>query len=136
MPEPVAPTRSAHARLRPLDDLDVALDAGGFLGAWQARNRAATIPHCIERLESSGNLANLRRLDDPSREPYHGFWFADSDVYKVLEAIGWEIRRAGDEGWTPFLDETAALLRRAQEDDGYLNSWIQGVMPDRRWQEL
>ena len=27
-------------------------------------------------------------------------WFADSDVYKTLEAVGWELGRAGDAGWT------------------------------------
>src|SRR4051812_10430271 len=133
---PVTPTPGARARLRPLAYDAVALDGDGFLGRWQALNRAATIDHCVERLEASGNLENLRRLRDPDSGGYRGYWFADSDIYKVLEAIGWETGRAGDAGWSAFVDDTVALLREAQEDDGYLNSWIQGVKPDRRWLDL
>ena len=54
----------------------------------------------------------------------------------MLEAVGWETGRAGDGGWSAFVDDTVALLREAQDDDGYLNSWIQGVHPERRWQQL
>src|SRR3954454_4417054 len=110
---PVAP--AALARLRPLDHAAARLDPAGFLGRWQALNRAATIDHCIAQLEASGNLDNLRRLSDPRTGDYRGYWFADSDVYKVLEAIGWEIGRAGDAGWSAFVDESVALLRQAQE---------------------
>src|SRR4051812_5663581 len=133
---PVAPANTARLKLAPLDYRAAALDPDGVLGRWQALNRSATITHCIERLEAAGNLANFRRLRDPSSEPFHGYWFADSDVYKVLEAIGWETGRAGDAGWSGFVDEAVALLREAQEDDGYLNSWIQGEDPERRWAQL
>src|SRR5205085_1482014 len=97
-------------------------------------NRAATIDHCVERLEASGNLENLRRLRDPGRGDYHGYWFADSDIYKVLEAIGWETGRAGDAGWSAFVDDTVALLREAQEDDGYLA--LASSMVERRGHRL
>ena len=49
----------------------------------------------------------------------------DSDIYKVLEAIGWELGRSPDEGLSSFLAETTALLEKAQQPDGYLNSYIQ-----------
>ena len=133
---PVAPTRSAHARLRPLPFRAAGLDPRGFLGSWQELNRGATIGHCVERLEAAGNLENLRRLSDPGAGGFQGFWFADSDVYKVLEAVGWETGRAGDRGWRAFVDGAVALLRAGQDEDGYLNSWIQGVHPDRRWRDL
>jgi uncharacterized protein len=130
---PVALTDTATARLRPLA---AGLGSDGFLGRWQALNRGATIDHCIARLESSGNLDNLRRLSDPGSGEFRGYWFADSDIYKVLEAIGWEAGRAGDAGWAGFADRAVALVREAQDDDGYLNSWIQGVKPERRWLDL
>jgi DUF1680 family protein len=135
-PGPAAPTSLSHARLRPLDYRATALHRDGLLGVWQELNRGATIDHCIARLESSGNLENLRRVGDPGAGDYHGFWFADSDIYKVLEAVGWETGRAGDVGWSAFVDDTVALLRATQEEDGYLNSWIQGMHPDQRWQDL
>ena len=54
----------------------------------------------------------------------------------MLEAVGFETGRAGDGGWSGWVDETVALLREAQDEDGYLNSWIQGVHPEQRWQNL
>src|SRR4051812_45110100 len=115
-------------RLEPLGDGAVALAPEGLLGGWQALNRAATIDHCIEQLEAAGNLANLRRLRDPSLGEFRGLWFADSDIYKVLEAVGYEC------GWSEWVDGVVALLGEAQDEDGYLNSWIQGVHPEQRWQ--
>jgi DUF1680 family protein len=50
-------------------------------------------------------------------------WFADSDVYKTLEAVAWQLGRdQGDGRLHSFLDTTTALLGRAQQADGYLNS--------------
>jgi uncharacterized protein len=116
--------------VEPLGDRAATLGPGGLLGGWQALNRTATIDHCIEQLEAAGNLANLRRLRDPSIGEFRGLRFADSDLYKVLEAVGWE------GGWSEWVDGVVALLRDAQDDDGYLNSWIQGVHPEQRWQHL
>ena len=117
-------------RLQPLSARAATLDPGGLLGGWQALNRSATIDHCIERLEATGAIDNLRRLRDPSIGEFRGLRFADSDVYKVLEAVGWE------GGWSAWVDDVVAVLREAQDADGYLNSWIQGAHPDRRWQRL
>jgi DUF1680 family protein len=133
---PAAPTTSSAAVLRPLDFGAVQLDGRGWLGSWQALSRSATIDHCVAQLDASGNLDNFRRLVGSSTAEYRGYWFADSDVYKVLEAIGWEIGRAGDAGWETFVDSTVELLRSVQEPDGYLNSWIQGVHPERQWATL
>lgn len=117
-------------RLRPLDRRAVTLHRDGLLGGWQELNRTATIDHCIARLESTGALDNLRRLRDPAVGEFRGLRFSDSDLYKVLEAVGWE------RGWSAWVDDVVALLREAQDEDGYLNSWIQGVHPDQRWRQL
>jgi DUF1680 family protein len=108
--------------------MDVEL-RGGFLGDWQALNRAATIPHCIEQLEATGAVENFRRVTGESSAAFGGFRYSDSDLYKVLEATGW----AGEGPWTPWVDEVARLLVAAQEDDGYLNTYYQG---GPRFQEL
>lgn len=131
----VEPTAGAQVVRRPLPREAVAY-GGGFLGGWQQSNRRATIDHCIEMLETAGNLDNLRRIAGESDAPFRGYWFADSDIYKVIEAVAWETGRAGDGGWTSFLDDTVRLLRAVQAEDGYLNSWIQGVHPDQRFAQL
>ena len=124
---PLAP--GSRARLRPLGGVEL---RGGMLGDWQALNRDVTLGHCIERLEATGAVENLRRLTGESRADYGGFRFSDSDLHKVLEATGW----AGEGAWTPWADEVARLLAAAQERDGYLNSYYQGVQPEQRFKEL
>ncbi len=49
----------------------------------------------------------------------------DSDLYKVLEAVGWELGRTADQELASFLTEATALLEKAQQPDGYLNSYMQ-----------
>jgi DUF1680 family protein len=118
---PVAPRAASRARLHPLALDDVRLDPAGQLGAWQRVNRDVTLPHCIAHVEERGNLDNLRRLTGGADGDFRGLPFADSDVYKTLEAAGWELARGAQPALDDFVDETTRLLAKVQEDDGYLN---------------
>jgi DUF1680 family protein len=120
--------------LRPLRADAVRLDPSGLLGAWQARNAAATLPHCIAQLDAYGNIGNLRRVTGAVDGDFAGMWFADSDVYKTLEASFWELGRSGGDGAFPA--EVSALLEKAQDPDGYLDSYYQTDHRDRQWSEL
>src|SRR6185437_2331354 len=131
---PAAPTPSALAALRPLPLTAVRLDPAGLLGGWQERNATATLPHCIDQLTAYGNLANLRRVTGDSDVAFSGMWFADTDVYKTLEAIAWE---AGRTGANPdFFADTAALVEKAQDADGYVNSYYQVDHRAEQWTDL
>lgn len=133
---PVTPAAPARATaLRPVDLRRVRLDEG-FVGDWQQVNRDATIPHVIDRLESTGVLDNLRRLVGESDASFRGPLFADSDLYKALEAIGWEATRGEGTPFLPFVDESVRLLAAAQEDDGYLDSYYQGPHAGERFTDL
>jgi DUF1680 family protein len=120
---PVAPR--AWTRLGPVEGR---LDPESFLGAWQQLNADATIPHCVDNIERTGVIQNFRRIagTDLTGE-FQGFWFADSDLYKTLEAIGWEQGRSGTDAYAALLDEVAALFDRVQTEDGYLNTYVQGT---------
>ncbi|MFF5297593.1 glycoside hydrolase family 127 protein [Paractinoplanes globisporus] len=131
---PAAPTPSALAALHPLPLSAVRFSPEGLLGSWQERNAAATLPHCIDQLSAYGNLANLRRVTGDADTPFVGMWFSDTDVYKTLEAIAWEIGRSG--GSSEFLADTAALLEKAQDADGYLDSYYQVDHRDEQWSDL
>jgi uncharacterized protein len=118
--------------------IDVTL-SDGLLGQWQRRNRARTIPHVIAQLREAGNLANLRRLVEDTGEPYRGRYpFLDTDIFKTLEGIAYEIGRGeADDGAIAFFDEAVTLIQRAQRDDGYLNSWFQSPdNPVEPWEDL
>ncbi|AXK45266.1 glycoside hydrolase family 127 protein [Brachybacterium saurashtrense] len=133
---PALPRAPRRTGLRPLDLRAVRLSPDGTLGAWQELNAEATLPHCIAQLESSGVIDNFRRLLGESGAPYRGFVFADSDLYKVIEAVAWEIGRSGTTAHHAWLDEMIALITRAQEPSGYLHTWIQGVHPEKKFAEL
>ncbi|MFE5341471.1 glycoside hydrolase family 127 protein [Isoptericola sp. NPDC056578] len=120
------------ARTRPLPAGAARLGPAGVLGRWQERNAAATLPHCLTALETSGALDNLRRLLDPADPerhdgPYRGFNFADSDVHKTLEAVAWESARAGAPRHEEEVRRVVDLLRRAQAPSGYLDSHVLGA---------
>jgi uncharacterized protein len=95
----------------------------GFWAELQARNAAAMIPHAREWVERVGWVDNLRRaaagtLADGHRGPE----FADSDVYKLIEAMAWETARTGDAELDSTVDELVAVVAAAQEPDGYLHT--------------
>jgi DUF1680 family protein len=58
---------------------------------------------------------------------YHGPVFMDSDIYKTLEAIGWELGRASRPALSDFAATTVGLLEQVQRPDGYLNSYVQAT---------
>lgn len=117
---------AVHGSRRPLPVDRVRLLPDRGLGAWQRLNADATIGHCIANLESSGVLDNFRRLIGESDAEFRGFWFADSDLYKTVEAVAWEIGRSGTHAFDPWLDEVIALVARAQDADGYVMTYVQG----------
>jgi DUF1680 family protein len=121
---PVSPTRGATGAHRPLGGHAAQL-ADGLLYRWQQRNRAASLPLALRQLEAAGNLDNVRLASSGANSGYRGPVFMDSDIYKTLEAISWELGRAAESDLADFAAETTALLAKAQQDDGYLNSCIQ-----------
>lgn len=133
---PVVPRTSAFSALTPLGLESVAI-TGGEWAAWQRANREATIPHTVDWLERDGTVDNLRRLDPdaidaPARR---GLWFTDSDLYKELEGIAWELGVAPSDELGGTLDRLSHIVARAQGEDGYLNSFVQAGL-DVRWDNL
>ncbi|MFD3502948.1 glycoside hydrolase family 127 protein [Streptomyces sp. NPDC058678] len=116
---PVAPTRG---RLRPLG-LDEVRITGGFWAGRRQINATATLGHCRDWMERVGWTGNFRAaVEGRIQHDRRGREFADSDVYKLLEAMSWE---AGCSGDTRLDAEVAALtesIAPAQEPDGYLNT--------------
>ena len=76
---------------------------------------------------------------EPAQPVYHGPVFMDSDIYKTLEAIGWELARdpgsPDGEALARFAANAVTLLENAQQPDGYLDSYIQ-VSGEPRYSRL
>jgi DUF1680 family protein len=131
---PASPTPSAAVAHRPLDGPGARL-TGGLLHDWQRRNRRESLPLAMRRMDTAGNLGNVRLAIAGATEGYRGPVFMDSDLYKTLEAIGWELGRTASQTLAAFAADATALLEKAQEVDGYLNSYIQ-VSGEPRYRRL
>lgn len=119
---PLSPGPDSRVVSRPLGLSDVEITGG----PWEFRqrvNRATSVPLALEQLEKAGNFHDLRLVTGDAEGEFRGPQFMDSDLYKTLEAVGWELGRGSSEpaaGLTEFVEQTADLLERAQAADGYL----------------
>ncbi|NAZ76348.1 glycoside hydrolase family 127 protein [Kineococcus sp. T13] len=118
---PAAPTAAAAVALHPVP-LRSARITGGFWAERQGANRRQALRAGHEKLESAGNLQNLRIAAGQARGEVRGPIFMDSDVYKWLEAAGWEHGREPDEELLGWIREVTAVVAAAQAEDGYLDS--------------
>src|SRR4051812_18917923 len=135
VPGPVAPTPDASCRLRPVP-LGAATITGGLWAARRQVNGEVAVPFGRERLESAGNLDNLRiAAGTMSGEP-RGPVFMDSDVYKWLEAAAWEYARRPSEELLEAQREITEIVAAAQQPDGYLDSIVQLEQDGERYREL
>ncbi|MBL0885142.1 glycoside hydrolase family 127 protein [Myceligenerans sp. I2] len=117
-PAPVVP---AHGALRPLGLDEVEL-TDGFWAERQRRNAEVSIPHCDRWETKVGWIDNFRHVLDGQVERRTGREFADSDVYKLLEAMAWEAGRSGDAELDARIEQIALLVEAAQDDDGYVST--------------
>jgi DUF1680 family protein len=126
---------SPHARWRslPLGKISV---TGGFWLNKQAINRQVSLRHGYAQLERAGNLSNLRLAAGGGEGEYREPVFMDSDVYKWLEAVAYDLANVRDLEVERMADETIALIAAAQQEDGYLNSYYQVLKPGERWTNL
>jgi DUF1680 family protein len=131
---PAAPTSSATCRLRPVAS-GPARVTGGFWADRQRANREVAIPTGQERLETAGNLDNLRIAAGQKEGEARGRIFMDSDVYKWLEAAAWEYGREPSQELLEAQRAVTAVVASAQEPDGYLDSVVQ-IQGEGRYRDL
>jgi DUF1680 family protein len=119
----VAPTRG---RLRPLG-LDEVRITGGFWARRRHINETATLGHCRDWMERVGWSGNFRAAAEGRiHRDRRGREFADSELYKLLEAMAWQAGTGTATATGTALDMDIAALTEAiapaQEPDGYLNT--------------
>ena len=71
--------------------------------------------HCIE---------NFKIAAGEKEGEFQGAVFQDTDVAKWLEAVGFVLNYERDEKLEELADETIELIGRAQQPDGYLNTYF------------
>jgi len=132
---PVDNSNSPHKSYQVLKNGAVTF-TGGFWAERQTVNHKVSLKHAYAMLNKAGNLHNLKMAAGLAAGQYRGMNFSDETVYKWLEAMAWELGRAPDDELQALADEVIALVKAAQQPDGYLNSYYQVVEPDRKWSDL
>ncbi|TQJ57793.1 MULTISPECIES: glycoside hydrolase family 127 protein [Streptomyces] len=116
---PVAPSRG---RLRPLG-LDEVRITGGFWSRRRRTNATATLDHCRDWMERVGWIGNFRAaVEGRIHRDRRGREFADSDVYKLLEAMAWQAGQSPGGSLDTRIAALTEAIAPAQEADGYLNT--------------
>jgi uncharacterized protein len=116
---PVAPSTG---RWRPLGLADVTIDSG-FWADLQRLNSTAMIAHCEQWVETMGWIGNFdAAVEGRLPADRRGREFSDSEIYKLLEAMSWEVGRTGDAVLEARLQALVARVAPVQEADGYLNT--------------
>lgn len=131
---PVAPAAATAQRPLPAGAATI---TGGFWGERLETNRARALHGGYQRLEDSGMLENLHIAAGDVDGEVTPLIFADSDLYKWLEAVAYEIGRTGDAQLLQLQRRVTGQVAAAQDEDGYLNTvHDQKLGKGRRWTNL
>lgn len=90
----------------------------------------------IEGIETSHCIHNFRIAAGEETGEFMGAVFQDTDVAKWLEAVGFALTAQRDEKLEKLADETIDLIGKAQQPDGYLNTYFTIKEPNLRWTNL
>src|SRR5512138_1866976 len=106
---------------------------------WSPRlavNSEKAIFHQWEQLEATRCIDNFRIAAGEQEGFREGWFFADSDAYKWLDAASRIYRLRPNPQLASLMDAFIALLARAQMPDGYLFTYNQIHFPSQRWVNL
>lgn len=112
---------------------------GGFFKRYKELVEEVMIPYQYEVLhneEKSHAIKNLEIAAGLAEGEFDGWVFQDSDVYKWLEAVGYILQHKQDKDLEARADKIVELIAKAQQDDGYLDTYFQIAYPDRKYKRL
>jgi hypothetical protein len=128
-------SQSPFARWKTLELNSISLNEG-FWAQKQTINRKISLRFGFEMLEKSGNFDNLRIAAGFIKGNYRGYVFIDSDIYKWLEALAWELGKKPDKELSSMANQAIELIASAQRPDGYINSYVQAKEVFEPWMDL
>jgi hypothetical protein len=99
-------------------------------------NATQAIFHQWRELEKSGCLDNFLLVTGDKEGFREGWFFADSDAYKWLDAAARIYASLPDERLKSLMDICIDLIARAQTPDGYLFTYNQLHFPGQQWINL
>lgn len=90
----------------------------------------------IPEAEKSHAFANFRIAAGVEEGEFYGMVFQDSDVAKWLEGTAYALAVHPDSELEQRADKIIEIIEKAQQEDGYLNTYFTIKEPEHRWQNL
>lgn len=122
---------------------EIKVDEHGFFGRFMDLVRDHVIPYQWETLNDrvpdaapSHCIENFKIAAGEAEGEFYGCVFQDSDLAKWLEAVAFSLMTKPDPELEAIADEAIALVGRAQQPDGYLNTYFTVKEPGKRWTNL
>lgn len=81
-------------------------------------------------------IKNFRIAAGELKGSREGVVFEDTDLYKWIEAVAYCIENGSGGKFTDVADDVIGLIGRAQQQDGYLNTYFTVTAPEKRWTNL
>ena len=97
---------------------------------WEALNDR------IEGAEPSYSIENFKVAAGLKEGIFHGFVCQDTDLAKWLEAVAYSLSYEENEQLEKEADEAIELIAKAQQEDGYLNTYFTILAPEHRFKNL
>ncbi|MDL2250385.1 glycoside hydrolase family 127 protein [Lachnospiraceae bacterium OttesenSCG-928-J05] len=97
---------------------------------WEAMNDR------VPGAEPSRCLENFKIAAGLKSGVFYGAVFQDTDIAKWLEAVGFSLINKRDEDLEQRADEVIELIGKAQQDDGYLDTYYIIQAKEKRWSNL
>lgn len=88
---------------------------------------------CEPQAEKSYCVANFRVAAGDIPGKHEGMVFSDTDAYKWIETLAYCLERGEGCSFESHAEELIDLIGRAQEPDGYLNTYFSVNCPDKKW---
>ena len=86
--------------------------------------------------EPSHSIENFRIAAGEKQGQFYGLIFQDSDIGKWIEAAAYSLMGRPDADLEARIDDVVALIGRAQEPDGYLQTYFSVKAPGKRWTDF
>lgn len=90
----------------------------------------------IADAEPSHCISNFKIAAGEAEGEFQGWVFQDTDLAKWLEAVAYSLSYEKNEALEALADEAIALVGRAQEKNGYLNTHFSIKTPGRQFKNL
>ena len=108
-------------------------------GIWDRQietNAKSTLPHVLEQCRTTGRISNFEIAAGKKKGEHQGYFFNDSDVYKIIEGAAYALYNRKDAKLEKYCDDFIDIVAAAQRPDGYLNTHFQiKEKPERRWRD-